>query len=125
MSRPSQYSTIVRVEGLEVDATIGVFPEEKGRTQRIVVDVDIDLGKMSANTEDTLRETFDYFRLCRLIREAAVEKHYQLVETLAQRIINWCLDDPRVMHVKCRIIKLEAIADARGVGCILEGTRPA
>jgi 7,8-dihydroneopterin aldolase/epimerase/oxygenase len=123
MTRPNHYATIVRVEALEVDATIGVFPEEKGRTQRILVDVDIDLGLMVANGEDNLRETFDYFRLCRLIREAAVERHYQLVETLAQHIINWCMTDGRVERVRCRIIKLEAMPDARGVGCILERVR--
>ena len=124
MTRPGHYQTIVRVEGLNVDATIGVFPEEHGRTQRIRVDVDIDLGAMAANTDDNLRETFDYHRLCRVIHAAAVEQHYQLVETLAQRIINWCMDDDRVRRVKVKIIKLDVIAEAEGVGCVLEGVRP-
>jgi dihydroneopterin aldolase len=47
----------------------------------------------------------------------------RLVETLAERIAEACLEDERVEHVRIRIEKLDVFADAASAGIEIERRR--
>lgn len=121
----SETSAAARVflRRLEVMATIGVHPHEQGRTQRIYVDVTADVDPDSAPRDDRLAETLDYQALAHAVQDLAVERHIQLVETLAERIADWCFADARVRRVHVRIEKPEALSNAAAAGCELTRTR--
>ena len=55
-------------------------------------------------------------------REIVAEGHIPLVETLAERLAERCLADPRVRQVRIRVEKLAAFPDAGAVG--IEILRP-
>ncbi|MGB0907575.1 MAG: dihydroneopterin aldolase [Maricaulaceae bacterium] len=106
------------VEGLLIQASIGVHPHEYEATQPVIIDVTLDMGAMPAPTDDRLAETMDYALIADKAEEIALEAHVQLVETLADRIADWALDaDSRVMSARVRIRKPQALlkADAAGV----------
>lgn len=113
------------VHGLELDASIGVHPHEYDRRQRIIVDVTLDLGATPPPRHDRLGETVDYQSVARQIVAFARDGHVQLVETLADRIAEWCLQDDRVLAVTVRVAKPEALADAAAAGCEISRTRSA
>ena len=105
------------VEGLLIQASIGVHPHEYESTQPIVMDIELDLGAMAAPTEDRLHETLDYGLVAEKAEEIALEAHVQLVETLADRIANWALAaDPRVNAARVRIAKPQALLKAEAAG---------
>lgn len=105
------------VRGLMVQASIGVHPHEYESTQPIIIDIELDMGDMPTPKDDRLHETLDYGLIAQRAEEIALEAHVQLVETLAERISNWCLTDRRVMACAVRISKPQALlkADAAGV----------
>lgn len=106
------------VEGLLIQANIGVHPHEYEGTQPIIMDISLDMGPMPAPKEDRLHETLDYGLVAQKAEELTLEAHVQLVETLADRICNWALSaDPRVQAVTVKISKPQALlkADAAGV----------
>ncbi len=106
------------VEGLLIQANIGVHPHEYEGTQPIVMDISLDMGAMPAPTDDRLHETLDYGLVAEKAEELTLEAHVQLVETLADRICDWALSaDPRVQSVTVKISKPQALlkADAAGV----------
>ncbi len=111
----SQQCTIF-VRGLRVDASIGVYPHEHESTQPIFIDVRLDLGDTPPPVEDRLGETIDYEAVANQAKSLAKEGHVQLVETLAERLANWCLEDPRVKAVTVRIEKPNALAAADAAG---------
>jgi len=51
--------------------------------------------------------------------------HVRLVEDLAERLAEICLDDPRVQSARVRIEKLTAVPGAAGVGVEIHRRRPA
>lgn len=114
---PAAGRALVFLAGLEIMASIGVHPHEHGRTQRVLVDVELDLGSLPPPAEDRLAETVDYEAIARGIEAIARGGHVQLVETLAERIAAWCLVDPRVRSARVRIEKPEALPNARAAGC--------
>lgn len=78
----------VALEGMSVDMEIGVLPQEHGRIQRLMVDVQVgfdDALTRIADSREGLQQGFDYSRVHGIVREAAQPRTY-LLETLANRI---------------------------------------
>jgi dihydroneopterin aldolase len=87
----------ITLEGLFVQAGIGVYPHEHGAS-------------------------VDYDALARLCREVARSQHHDLIETVAEKIADRVLALPRVARVRVRVEKPGAVPDARAVA--VELTRP-
>ncbi|MCG2582991.1 dihydroneopterin aldolase [Massilia sp. TS11] len=78
----------VALEGMSVDMEIGVLPQEHGRIQRLMVDVEIGFDDALTRIPDSregLQQGFDYSRVHSIVHEAAKVRTY-LLETLANRI---------------------------------------
>lgn len=115
--------TTIFVEGLLMEASIGVHPHEHESRQPVIMDIWVDLDGI-APRDDRLHETLDYSDVAANAERLALEAHVQLVETLAARIIRWGLDaDPRVDGVKVRIRKPQALLKADAAGVLMEGRR--
>ena len=103
----------VFVRGLRVEAQVGLYAHERGRSQPLIVDVELTL----ANAEVRhLRDTVDYDGVVRAARDIAAEGHVELVETYALRLAQACLDDARVASAVVRVEKPEAVPDAAAAG---------
>lgn len=107
------------VQEMVCDARIGAYLAEKGRTQKIVVDLAVQLADADRPLGDTLANVLDYSVLHAAVRDLAGDGHVHLQETLAERIADFCLARPEVTAVYVRIGKLEAFGDCRAVGCEL------
>ena len=115
--------TTIFVEGLLIDASIGVHPHEHETRQPVLIDVWVDLNGI-APEQDRLGETLDYAAVADAAERMALEAHVQLVETLAARIIDWTLaEDTRVDGVKVRIRKPQALLRADAAGVVMERRR--
>jgi 7,8-dihydroneopterin aldolase/epimerase/oxygenase len=108
--------SMIFVKGLRVDASIGVHPHEHETTQPIFIDVQLDMGETPSPVEDRLGETVDYEAVAEQAKQLARQGHVQLVETLAEKLADWCLQDARVCAVTVRIEKPNALAAADAAG---------
>lgn len=115
----------VFIRDLVLEAHIGIFRHEEGRTQRIRINVDLTVTDSGAPQDDRLEDVVDYHEVSLKIREIVAEGHVKLVETLAERIAAECLADQRVQVARVKIEKLEALADAASVGVEIERMRAA
>jgi dihydroneopterin aldolase len=109
------------VRDLVLDAPIGVRAHEKGRHQRIRLN--LDLGVLDTESTDRLESVVCYDDLIAAVRVVVGAEHVQLVETLAERIAEACLRDRRVITARVRIEKLDVYADAESVGVEIERRR--
>lgn len=112
----------VFVHGLEIMANVGVFEVEKRYEQRIVVSVDLDVQDQYDGASDKLSAVVDYGVVVANIRAIVDAGHVNLLETLAERIAESCLADPRVVLARIRIEKPDILPGCRSVG--IEITRP-
>lgn len=114
-----------------LEAQIGVYGHEKGKTQRVRINVDLaveDDGARQASRaavgRDELSRVVDYETVAKAIRAIISMGHVALVETLAERIAETCLTDPRVHSARIRVEKLDVFADTASVGVEIERRRP-
>lgn len=111
-------------------ASIGVHAHERDGSQRVRVNVDlavIDDGALAASRmpvgRDELARVVDYEVVAQSVRTIVAAGHVQLAETLAERIAEACLADPRVLSARIRVEKLDVFADAASAGVEIERRR--
>ena len=111
----------VFVEGLALEAEIGLYAHERGRTQPLSVDVELALTPAPAHG---IHGTVNYETLAEKVRALCASGHIELVETFAERLAQACLDHPRAVSVRVRVRKLLAIAGADAAGVELTARKP-
>ena len=115
-------------------ASIGVHPHEHQAPQRVRVNIDLGVAEGVAGQggaglsrsgvgRDELDRVVDYERVARAVRAAVASGHVRLVETLAERLAETCLEDARVMVVRVRVEKLDVFDDMASVGVEIERER--
>ena len=110
----------VFVRGIRVEAQIGIYAHEYGRTQPLVVDVELSIEPAGF---EHIADTVNYETITAAALSIAAEGHLKLVETYAERLARACLEDPRACRVRVRVEKPEALAAhaaAAGVELVLE-----
>ncbi|XBQ15237.1 MAG: dihydroneopterin aldolase [Oceanicaulis sp.] len=113
----------VRVRGLRLDAEVGVYDSEYGRTQPIRIDLEADVAAEAAAPSGALGEAVNYAALAETVRRIVGAKHHDLLEDLAQEIADVMFADPRITRLALSIDKLAALEDAESVGVSLERWR--
>lgn len=96
------------VRGLTVRGHHGVFDFERRDGQDFVIDLVLGLDTSGAAASDDLADTVDYGALVDQVVAAVAHDPVDLIETLAQRIADTCLHDPRVGDVEVTVHKPHA-----------------
>lgn len=104
------------VRDLEVVASIGVYRHEHHFEQRIVISIDLDIADRYDGRSDRLNDVYDYDHAIRAARLTAESGHFHLIETLAERIAEACLEHPDVMLARVKIEKPDVLDYCRAVG---------
>ena len=109
------------LRGLRLEAQIGVFDHEKGRTQPLEVDLEVRVNAARfAPQQDRLDEVFDYQALRTVVLTVAQAGHIQLLETFAARVLDRVLALPDVLGARLRVSKFTAFEDCAAVGVLIE-----
>jgi dihydroneopterin aldolase len=114
----------VFVRELELMAHVGVYEVEHRYEQRLVVSVDLDVVDAYDGSSDRLTEVLDYGSVVASVQRIVEAEHLNLLETLAERIAQTWLEDPRVQSVRVRLEKPDILPGCRSVGIEIERKRP-
>lgn len=112
----------VFVHDLELMASVGIFEVEKRYQQRIIVNVELDVVDDYDGVSDRLDDVVDYGRIVAAIRAITDTRHFNLIETLAERIADACVADRRVQSARIAIEKPDVLPGCRSVGIAIERT---
>lgn len=117
----------IRVDGLSIQARVGIYPHERVQRQRIFVDLELETDLSVAGRSDRIGATLDYDLAAELAREVAEKRHHALIESLAEEVAAGLLERfaGRVERVRVRVTKPSALADARAVSVEIERHPPA
>lgn len=113
------------VRELELMAHVGVYEVEHRYEQRLVVSIELDVADAYDGTSDRLAEVLDYGAVVASVQRIVEAEHVNLLETLAERIAQTWLDDPRVQAVRVRLEKPDILPGCRSVGIEIERKRAA
>src|SRR3712207_3553491 len=99
----------IYIENLEFRAYHGVFPEEKKLGQKFIVSLELDLDTREAALKNDLEKTLHYGLISERVESIVLEKSYDLLESLAEKIAETLLlEYPLLQGVKVRVDKPQA-----------------
>lgn len=110
----------VFVRDLELTCIIGVYAHEKRGAQRVRINLDVGVEEGEAHHHDQLENVLCYEHLVVSIRAICADGSINLIETLAERVAEICLQPALARSVRVRVEKLDVFSDARSVGVEIE-----
>lgn len=109
----------VFIKDLECMAVIGVYDHEKSAPQRVVANIDITVQELP-EVADQIEHVVCYHQVVKKIQSLCKEGHVNLLETLAENIAETCLEDKRILAIRVKLEKPEALREAASVGVEIE-----
>lgn len=107
---------IIRIQGIEVDCVVGVYPKERDRLQPLHIDAELVLDSRRAATTERLGYTVDYEAVTAQVVFLLQSCRFQLLETAAHVISRHLLappipghNRPRVQELRLRLTKPGAL----------------
>jgi len=105
----------IYIRDLMLRCVIGVFPEERDVLQDVCLNLRLEADVSRAAQTDALEDTVDYKALTKHIITLVENSRFHLIETLAERVLDLCLEDPRVRVATLTVDKPGALRFARSV----------
>ena len=110
----------VFIEGLEIEALIGIYDWERRIRQPLVFDIEMAFDNRIPAASDAIGDTLNYKAVSKRVIEYVAASDFGLVETLAERVAAIILEDFGVQRVRLKLSKPGAVRGARAVGVMIE-----
>ncbi len=114
---------IIFIRDLRIDTVIGIYDWERAIKQTIHLDLEMATDIARAAASDQIDDTLNYKAVSKRVIAFVEESRFQLVETLAERIVELVLNEFDVPWMRLTLNKGGAVRGAQGVGVIIERSK--
>lgn len=111
---------IIFLHDFKAKTLIGIYPWERKVPQTIRIDLEIALPTSRACQSDKIEDALDYALIIERINEILTQKHFSLLEALAEHIAQTILKEFRSPWVKVSVAKLGIIRGVKKLGICIE-----
>jgi FolB domain-containing protein len=106
----------ILIKDLTARCIIGVNAEERREKQEVVINLSIFADLRKAGKSDKFEEAVDYRSIKKRLISEVENSSFYLIEALAQRVAEICLENPAIFQVQVTVEKPSALRFARSVG---------
>jgi 7,8-dihydroneopterin aldolase/epimerase/oxygenase len=111
------------ISELRIETLIGVYDWEKQVPQKIQLDLEFSLPARKSK-ELRLEDTIDYAVVVSRIEATLAEKHFGLLENLAEHLASLIMKEFKAPWVRISVAKLAALKNVKRLGVTIErGTK--
>jgi len=113
----------IHIRDLGVQCIIGTNPEERVQSQKVVIDLTLECDLSAACASDCLEDTLNYKSLKKAVVEFVEGSEFFLIERLADRVADLCLQQERCTGVTVCVDKPGALTRAKSVAVEIRRAR--
>ena len=110
------YRRKILISDLTLLISIGIHGFEKIKKQEVRFNINIDINPSLFPIEDKLNSIVNYETVVDLITKLTKNKHYELLETLAEDIFDQLFKNINIQKIKLKIEKTQIIKNTSSVG---------
>jgi 7,8-dihydroneopterin aldolase/epimerase/oxygenase len=103
----SEPDVTIEISGLSLFTHVGVSQAEREVGQRLVLDLQLDVGEVDATVTDRLEDTVDYSEVCEQANLVAQQRTYKTLERLCTAIADRLIEQYDVESVWVKAAKPE------------------
>ncbi len=105
----------IYIRDLRLRCIIGIYDEERREKQDILLNIVMAGDFTAAGRSDRIEDAVNYKDTTKAVIQLVEASQYNLIETLAERVAQTCLDHPRVQQVTVTVDKPGALRFTRSV----------
>ncbi len=109
------HDCLIRLEGLCLEASIGIYPHELAARQPLEIDLQLTIDGALAARSDDIRHTVDYDQVVDRLETLLASRHFHLLEHLSQAVLDTLGDSFPVKRAEVTLAKPLAVPKARRV----------
>ena len=113
MIKEKKYSVLVK--DLILKASVGIYPKEKIRKQKVRFNIFI-TAKDNIKAKNDISEFVSYEDIIKNVKNVINKGHTPLIENLAHNIAEKCLINKKIFKIEIMIEKLETFKETESVG---------
>ena len=110
------YTRKVLITDLTLQMSIGIHDFEKIKKQEVKFNISIDVSPSLTPIENKLKSIVNYETVIKDITKLTKNKHYELLETLAEDIFFELFKNTNIQKIKLKIEKTQIIKNTSAVG---------
>jgi len=95
----------ILINNLKIKCIIGVTDDERNKKQELILNISLQADLRKPGKTDNIADTVDYSILEKRITDMAENTRFFLLEALAEKIAEICLEDSRVESVTVKVEK--------------------
>ena len=115
---------LIFINDLRIATHIGIYPREQALPQTVEISLQIGLSHAQAGRSDHIGDTIDYAAVVDRLHSELSDRHFKLLERLADFIATLLLEEFGAAWVRVSLAKLGIMRNVGRVGVIIErGTR--
>ena len=111
---------IIYLHDLKIETIIGIYDWERDVKQIVILDLDMAADIRPAAKTDNINDTLNYKAVAKRLIDFVGKSEFNLVETLAEQVVEIVLKEFDIPWIKLRINKAGAVRYAGDVGVIIE-----
>lgn len=111
---------IVFIEDLRIDTIIGIYDWEREVRQTVALDIEMAADNTKPAATENIDDALNYKAVAKRLIAFTEQSQYQLVETLAEKLVEIILTEFEVPWCRLKLSKLGAVTGSRSVGVVIE-----
>ena len=114
----------ILIEKMDCPAYVGVTPEERSATQRLLIDLEFQIDSRKPAATDSIQDAIDYSQVAAAVAEVCAKEPYHLIETIAEKIAEKVLTDFPTTGTRVLVRKISPLAKPKADYVSVEIVRP-
>jgi len=110
------YRRKILISDLTLLISIGIHDFERNKKLEVKFNINIDINPSLFPIEDKLNSIVNYETVVKIITKLTKNKHYELLETLAEDIFDQLFKNINIQKIKLKIEKTQIIKNTSSVG---------
>jgi len=107
-------SNYIFIEDLELQASVGIYDHEKRDRQPLLISLTLECLRNETFQSDNIQDTINYEEIIQLIHTTVNERHYNLIESLAEKIASDTLKIQSIHRITIEIRKPSVLGAKSG-----------
>ncbi len=111
------------IRDLALRCIIGIYPDERREKQDVIINIVLEGDLSAAPQSDAIEDTINYKSIKKDVVRMVEASDFNLIETMASRILDICLNDEKVQRATVTVDKPGALRFARSVAVEMSRVR--
>jgi dihydroneopterin aldolase len=114
---------LIKIKNLKLSTNVGIHLWEKDFDREIIINVEIETDFIKSLESDNIEDAIDYDAITTKIKDLIANNKFQLIEKMAQEVMNKIMEDSRIKRSKLEIDKVGAVEFVESFSVTIEQFR--